>query len=132
LGLGPAIKSLCSEISQQHGIQIDITEHEVPATISPDVALCLYRTVQEGLRNIVKHSGAKDAEVELTGSADTIRLRIADRGVGFDPETTKGRGLGLVSIDERVRLVRGEFSLQSQPSQGTSIDLRVPLAAPDA
>jgi PAS domain S-box-containing protein len=132
LGLGPSIRSLCNEISKQHGIQIKFTEHEVPASISQDIALCLYRIVQEGLRNIVKHSGAKDAKVELTGGPDTIHLRIADRGVGFDPATTKGKGIGLVSIEERVRLVQGEMSLQSRPSHGTCIDLRIPSAVPDA
>ena len=74
---------------------------------------------------------AQDAEVELTGSPDMIHLRIADRGIGFDLETTNRKGLGLVSIKERVRSVSGELSLQSQPSQGTCIDLRVPLVAPD-
>ena len=132
LGLGPAIRSLCNEISEQHGIQIKFTEHEVPASISRDIALCLYRTVQEGLRNIVKHSEAKDAKVELTGGPDTIHLRITDRGVGFDPETTKGKGLGLISIEERIRLVQGEMSLQSRPAHGTCIDLRIPWATPDA
>ena len=132
LGLGPAIRSLCSEISKQHGIQIKFTEHEVPASISQDISLCIYRIVQEGLRNIVKHSGAKDAKVELTGGPDTIHLRIADRGVGFDPATTKGKGIGLISIEERVRLVQGEMSLQSRPSHGTCIDLRIPSAVADA
>ncbi len=132
LGLGPAIRSVCNEISEQHGIQIKFTEHEVPPSISQDISLCLYRIVQEGLRNIVKHSGAKDAKVELTGGPDTIHLRIADRGVGFDPATTKGKGIGLVSIEERVRLVQGEMSLQSRPSHGTCIDLRIPSAVPDA
>ncbi|MCH7777975.1 MAG: PAS-domain containing protein [Gemmatimonadetes bacterium] len=132
LGLGPAIRSHCGEISEQHGIQIKFTEHEVPASISRDIALCLYRTVQEGLRNIVKHSEAKDAKVELTGGPDTIHLRITDRGVGFDPETTKGKGLGLISIEERIRLVHGEMSLQSRPAHGTCIDLRIPWATPDA
>jgi signal transduction histidine kinase len=94
--------------------------------------LCLYRTAQEGLRNIVKHSGAKDAKVELTGSRDAIHLRIVDSGVGFDPEVASRKGLGLISIEERSRLVRGEVSLKSHPSQGTSIDLKIPLAALDA
>ena len=88
--------------------------------------------MQEGVRNIVKHSGAKDAKVELTGGPDAIHLRIADRGVGFDPETAKGKGLGLVSIEERIRLVQGEMSLQSRLSHGTCIDLRIPSATPDA
>ena len=131
LGLGPAIRSLCSEISEQHGIQIKFTEHQVQDSIPRDISLCLYRTAQEGLRNIVKHSGAKDAKVELTGAPDTIHLRIADQGVGFDPITTNRKGLGLVSIEERIRVVKGEMSLQSRPSHGTCIDLRIPLAAPD-
>ena len=88
--------------------------------------------MQEGVRNIVKHSGAKDAKVELTGGPDTIHLRITNRGVGFDPETTKGKGLGLISIEERIRLVQGEMSLQSRLSHGTCIDLRIPWATPDA
>ncbi len=132
LGLGTALRSLCSEITKQHGILIKYTEHEVPASVSPDVALCLYRTVQEGLRNIVKHSGAKNAKIELTGDSDAIHLRIADQGVGFDPKSTKGKGLGLVSIEERIRLVQGEMSLQSRPAHGTCIDLRIPSAALDA
>ena len=131
LGLGPAVKSLCREVSEQYGLLVKFTEHELPAWVSPDIALCLYRTVQEGLRNIVKHSGAKDAEVQLTGDPDTIYLRIADQGVGFDPKTTKKKGLGLVSIEERIRLVKGEMSLQSRPSHGTCIDLRIPTAASD-
>ncbi len=131
LGLGPAIRSLCSEISEQHGIQIKFTEHQVQDSIPRDISLCLYRTAQEGLRNIVKHSGAKDAKVELTGAPDTIHLRIADQGVGFDPITTNRKGLGLVSIEERIRVVKGEMSLQSRLSHGTCIDLRIPLAAPD-
>jgi PAS domain S-box-containing protein len=129
LGLGTAIRSLCSEITKQHGILIKYTEYEVPASVSPDIALCLYRTVQEGLRNIVKHSGAKNAKIELTGASDAIHLRIADQGVGFDPKTANGKGLGLVSIEERIRLVQGEMSLQSRPAHGTCIDLRIPSAA---
>ncbi len=130
LGLGTAVRSLCREFTDQHDILVKYTEHKIPESVSSDVALCLYRTVQEGLRNIVKHSGAKDAEVQLTGDRDTIHLRIADQGVGFDPKT-KRKGLGLISIEERTRLVQGELSLQSRPSHGTCIDLRIPLAAPD-
>ncbi len=127
LGLGPAIRSLCSEISEQHGIKLKFSEHDVQDSIPQDIMLCLYRTVQEGLRNIVKHSGAKDAKIELTGSRDAIHLRIVDSGVGFNPIVAGRKGLGLISIEERSRLVRGEVSLKSHPSQGTSIDLKIPL-----
>ena len=80
---------------------------------------------------MVKHSGAKDAKVELTGSPRTIELSISDRGVGFDPKSTSGKGLGLVSIKERVRLLKGEALLQSRPSHGTRIDIAIPVALPD-
>ena len=65
----------------------------------------------------------------MTGDRDTIHLRIADQGVGFDPKTTKKKGLGLISIEERTRLVQGELSLQSRPSHGTCIDLKIPTGA---
>ncbi|MCZ6452236.1 MAG: PAS domain S-box protein, partial [Deltaproteobacteria bacterium] len=129
LGLGTAVRSLCREFTDQHDILVKYTEHEIPESVSPDVAVCVYRAVQEGLRNIVKHSGAKDAEVQLTGDRDTIHLRIADQGVGFDPKTTGKKGLGLISIEERTRLVQGELSLQSRPSHGTCIDLKIPTGA---
>ncbi len=109
-----------------------LTEREVPTSISQEIALCAFRVVQESLRNVVKHSGAKEAKVALTASRDAIHLRVSDRGVGFNTAAARGKGLGHVSIEERLRLVHGEFSVQSRPSHGTRIDIRVPLAAPDA
>ncbi len=86
--------------------------------------------MQEALRNVVKHSGAGEARVELTGGRDAIRLRVSDSGAGFKPDSVKASGgLGLVSMRERLRLVGGEISIQSQPSRGTRVDIRVPLAA---
>jgi signal transduction histidine kinase len=130
LGLVAAVKSFCKEVSEQEGIRIEFTHREVPTSIPEDVALCLYRIVQEALRNVVKHSGAGDARVELTGGRDAIRLQVSDPGVGFEPDPVKSNGgLGLVSMRERLRLVGGKLSIQSQPSRGTRIDVRVPLAA---
>ncbi len=130
LGLVAAVKSFCKEVSEQEGIRIEFTHREVPTSIPEDVALCLYRIVQEALRNVVRHSGAGDARVELTGGRDAIRLQVSDPGVGFEPDSVKSNeGLGLVSMRERLRLVGGEFSIQSQPSRGTRIDIGVPLGA---
>jgi signal transduction histidine kinase len=96
--------------------------------IPQDMALCLYRIVQEALRNVIKHSGAHQARVELQQSAHALCLRIADDGTGFDPTKIRaGGGLGLVSMRERLHLVRGQIAIDSQPSRGTRIDVRVPL-----
>jgi signal transduction histidine kinase len=129
LGLVAAVKSFCKELSRQEGARIEFTHRKVPTSIPEDVALCIYRIVQEALRNVVKHSGTGEARVELTGGRDAIRLQVSDSGVGFKPDSVKASGgLGLVSMRERLRLVGGEFSIESQPSRGTRVDIRVPLA----
>jgi signal transduction histidine kinase len=79
------------------------------------------------LRNVMKHSGASKARVELSGHDHEIDLCISDSGVGFDPEAVKGGGLGLISMRERLRVVRGHLVVESEPSRGTRIRVRVPL-----
>jgi PAS domain S-box-containing protein len=131
LGLVPAVRSLCRDLSQGHGLPIEFIPQEVPGTIPEDTALCLYRIVQEALRNVIKHSSAQHAQVELSGGADAIRLRIVDDGTGFDPEPINGKGgLGLVSMRERLHLVQGAITIDSRPLNGTRIDVRVPLCTP--
>jgi len=81
------------------------------------------------LRNAAKHSGVRHVEVHLWGATDEIHLTVKDSGVGFDTKTTKqGHGLGLTSMQERMKLVNGAFSIESQPMRGTTICARVPLA----
>jgi len=100
----------------------------MPAAISPETAACLYRIAQEGLRNAIKHSGAQQAEVVLSANADAISLWIVDHGRGFDPRQVLGKGgLGLVSMRERIRYLGGEIAIDSQPSGGTRLNVRVPL-----
>jgi PAS domain S-box-containing protein len=131
LGLVSAVRSFCTERAERCGVRIDFSHRRIPKSIGKDVALCLYRIVQEALRNVVKHSGAEDARVELVGISDAIRLRVSDTGVGFRPETASAaRGLGLVSMQERLRLIGGEMSIEPRPSRGTRIDVRVPLVPP--
>jgi len=128
LGLVAAIGGLCRELTHNHGLKIEFTHDQMPAEISPDTALCLYRIAQEGLRNAIKHSGAQQAEVALSGTADAISLRIVDHGRGFDPRQVQGKsGLGLVSMRERVRHLGGEIAIDSQPSGDTRLRARVPL-----
>jgi len=128
LGLVAAVRALCKELTQTHGVPIDFTPYQMSDKIPEDTALCLYRIVQEALRNVIKHSRAHRANVELHQSQDALCLRIDDDGTGFDPPMVHGRGgLGLVSMRERLHLVRGQIAIDSQPSRGTRIDVRVPL-----
>jgi signal transduction histidine kinase len=94
------------------------------------VVLCLYRIAQEALRNVAKHSGAPGARVELSCDDGGVSLRVADDGRGFDlGAVDDSEGLGLVSMRERLRLVGGTIVIDSRPSAGTRIDVRVPLGA---
>ena len=127
LGLVAAIGGLCRELTHSHGLKIEFTHDELPA-VSPDTAVCLYRIAQEGLRNAIKHSGTRQAEVVLRRAADVISLWIVDHGRGFNPGQVQGKsGLGLVSMRERVRYLGGEIAIDSQPSGGTRLHVRVPL-----
>ena len=106
-----------------------------PADVEPietDAALCLYRVTQEALRNVAKHASARSVAVTLTGTATGFQLSIGDDGQGFDLDGSRGRGggLGLVSMDERVRLVRGRMEIRTQPRDGTLIQVQIPR--PDA
>lgn len=122
-----SIQRLCREMSDRHNLQIKFADRGFPEQIPKDVTLCLYRITQEALRNVVKHSGVTEAEVELLGYDDRIELCISDSGVGFSPESTKRTsGLGLISMQERLRLVGGQLSIQSEPSHGTRILVRIP------
>jgi len=128
LGLVSAIDICCREVSAQHKLMVKFTHQQVPADVPGDVALSLYRIVQEALHNVVKHSGAALAEVRLAPSGDDLELLIADKGRGFKPGSHEG--LGLVSMKERAHFLRGRIAIQSTPSGGTRIRVRVPLTPP--
>ena len=129
LGLVAAVQSFCTEVSRQKGLWVEFVHEGVPRTLPSEVRLCLYRVVQEALQNVCKHSRANQVRIELTGSPEALQLRIADQGVGFDPDSdTTQAGLGLISMRERVRLVNGRISVYSAPGQGTHVEVRVPLA----
>jgi signal transduction histidine kinase len=130
LGLAAATTGFCREVEQAHQIAVHCECQNVSRWLPPDVALCLYRVTQEALQNVVKHSGAKSAKVELAVADGEIRLNIADDGKGFDVEAVPvGEGLGLVSMRERARLVNGQIHWQSKPGHGAHVSVRVPLTA---
>lgn len=127
LGLVPAVKSLCREVREQSGIELEVTCRDVPEGIPNEVSVCLFRVVQEAVGNVVKHSGAKEANVELVGSCNRIHLRVEDLGSGFEPSCNGNSGIGLLSMRERVRLVGGELVIQSGIAHGTIVDADIPL-----
>ena len=129
LGLSAAIESLCGELSAHRDLEISFRKQGLPAMLPDDVTLCAFRIAQESLHNVVKHSGASEAQVVVAKTGSTLRLRISDNGVGFDVELVKGeKRLGLISMKERLRLVSGKISISSQPNKGTQIDVSIPLA----
>lgn len=128
LGLVTTVAGLCEELARRHGLKIEFTHENVPADLPQDVSLCLYRIVQECLNNVIRHSGAQEAQVSLRLIEDEIRLRVVDSGIGFDLESPRlKKGLGLAGMRERLRLVGGRISIDSGPSQGTQIDATIPL-----
>ncbi|MCZ6607966.1 MAG: transporter substrate-binding domain-containing protein [Alphaproteobacteria bacterium] len=129
LGLVAATKSLCKEISDQHAIDIEFVHHGVPRSLPGGIALCLYRIVQEALRNVIKHSGAESARIEITGTAGELGLKISDNGVGFDLECArKCSGLGILSMHERLRQVNGTISFMQIEPTGTRIGILIPFS----
>jgi signal transduction histidine kinase len=130
LGLVPALTALCKEFTVQQGVRVDFTSDEVPRAIDPDAALCIFRIVQEALRNVKKYSGAKEAEVDLQMPGERLELSVRDRGRGFDLANMPGNeGLGIRSMEERVRLLHGQFEIHSQSGKGTTVTASVPFKA---
>ena len=128
LGLVTTLRSFCKEFSLQHNLRVQFVHQEVPERVPKDISLCLFRVVQEALRNVVKHSGAAEVRVELTRHDEQIDLCISDAGAGFDTGFAKADvGLALISMRERLRLVGGHLSIESEVSHGTRIRARIPL-----
>jgi PAS domain S-box-containing protein len=128
-GLVAALRSACQDLGRHHGVEVDFRGGDV-GTIPDDVSLCLYRVGQEALRNMVEHADATHAVVDLARSADRIELTIADDGRGFDVAGARRRGgLGLISIEERVRMARGTVVVDSAPANGTRVRVSLPVEA---
>jgi signal transduction histidine kinase len=127
LGLAAALKAECRAFGEQHGIPVAFRPRNIQRELPEDLSLCLYRVAQESLRNIGRHAAARTVRVALTGGA-SVGMVIEDAGAGFAPDEVRGKGgLGLVSMEERVRLAGGTFSIQSRPGKGTRVEVRVPV-----
>jgi PAS domain S-box-containing protein len=128
LGLETALRGFCRELSAAHTLAIDFEAESVPRNLPDDISLCLYRVTQESLQNIIKHSGATSARVRVKLENGEIRLSVSDDGNGFDPSASKAKeALGLISIDERVRAVKGEAKVIAAVGAGTRIEVHIPV-----
>ena len=127
LGLVGGMKSWCTDFGQRQRMEIDF-KHEVSSAVPHEVGLCLFRVLQEALHNATKYSGVKRIEVQLAEHSNEVHLIINDLGRGFDIEAARqGRGLGLTSMHERIKLVNGAITIESKPMGGTSIRVMAPL-----
>jgi signal transduction histidine kinase len=130
LGLAAALNALCEEFSDFHSIEVTFVEENVPRRIPRDAALCLFRITQETLENVRKHSHAAWANVRLEGHEKRIHLSVSDSGSGFDSaHAPRQGGIGIRSMEERLRLVGGHLSILSKPEEGTRVDAWVPIGS---
>ena len=128
LGLVPALESYIVSFSDEEQIDVQFTAETGDERIPFQTSICLYRVAVEALRNVARHSGARVAAVSLKRVQDTLELQVSDSGKGFDVETYKqDGGLGLISIEERLRLLRGDCEISSTAGGGTRLVARVPL-----
>ena len=127
LGLAPALNNFCREFANRNSMRIQFTSACLTCKLPEEASLCLFRVAQEAIRNVHKHSGCREALVELDEISGSLRLRISDRGAGFDPISAEStQGLGLLSMEERLRSMGGELSVHSRPGGGTCIQACIP------
>jgi PAS domain S-box-containing protein len=128
LGVVATMRGFCGELSGQKNVAIDFRSENVPEGVPPDVSLCLFRVLQEALQNAVRHSRVRQFDAHLRGTGDAVHLTIRDEGVGFDVDAaSRGQGLGLTSMKERLKLVGGELLIESQSTRGTTVLARAPI-----
>ena len=126
VGLVAALEGLQHDLSTS-GIPIAFAHDGVPSMLPPDVMVCVFRTVQEAVQNALKYSRAHQISIRLIGSTDQLALTVADDGVGFDVDAAWGRGLGLISMGERLETIDGTIAIRSTPGAGTTVEVVVPL-----
>jgi signal transduction histidine kinase len=133
LGLLEALRERCDDFSQESGVAVRLDVSEAWPDVSDTFALCLYRVVQEALRNVATHARARNVTVSLDRLDGHLTMQVTDDGCGFDPQATRRRsGLGLVSLAERVRMLGGELAIAAAPDAGTRLAVSLPTGEPHA
>ena len=132
IGLVAALQAHCAEVERQHRLPVSFLADGQVEPASRRVALSLFRIAQEALRNTTRYGHARHATVTLSRDNGDLALVVADDGDGFDVVgARRAGGLGLVSIEERARMVEGKATIHSRPGRGTTIEVRVPIAVAD-
>jgi signal transduction histidine kinase len=133
LGLVAAISGLRNEFAKNHDVGVEFTYKDVPNNLPRNISLCIFRVTQEALHNAVKYSGASEFKVDLSLVEDKLQLVVKDEGAGFDVQEARQKGgLGLISMYERINLVRGKLNIESATGLGTRITAIVPVVFEDA
>ena len=127
LGIETAARAFCEEFASQQQVTIAFVGRNVPRQLPSDTSLCLFRVLQEALHNSAKHSGVAHVDVQLWTADGEVHLAVSDAGSGFDLQAARlDRGLGLVSMEERLKIVAGALSIETRPGQGTRLHARTP------
>ncbi len=130
LGLTDSIRDLVDRVVQSTEIRIEAHIEALDDALDPDAAMHLYRIVQEALNNLIKHSGATQASVNVERDIQCVRFRLADNGAGFEPgQPATSGGFGLTSIAERSALLRGSFKIRSEPGSASTLTVELPISA---
>jgi PAS domain S-box-containing protein len=129
VGLVATLRRHCADVEAHHQITVNVSASDHLDSLRPEVALCLFRVAQEAITNAVRHAHGRTIQVQLTATNEGVDLQVDDDGIGFVASERIGRGLGLRSIDERVRLIRGHVRVESRPDQGTHLLVRIPQQA---
>jgi signal transduction histidine kinase len=125
-----ALQGLQHELAQS-GVSVTFTHDNVPPNLSPEITLCLFRIAQEALQNALKHGQARRISIDLRGTRSDLALTVIDDGIGFDLDPAWGKGLGLISMDERLEAVGGRLAIFSRPGAGARLEVVVPVPRAD-
>ena len=126
VSLACSMRTYIKDFTEYSNLDVHFQEHDVPAQLPMPMTICLYRLLQESLGNIRKHANAKQVAVSLSGRGGHVELRVSDDGSGFDSSEHKN-GLGLTSMQERVRPLRGHVAIDTRPGRGTAITVNIPM-----
>jgi signal transduction histidine kinase len=129
LGLGPALRWQAKEISRRSGIPVSVDIQGDPDGLPETYRICLYRAIQEALTNCTKHSHATRVTITVVQGKGVVSASIQDNGRGFQENSLRTRGLGLVGLEERVKALHGKVTISSQAGSGTLITVDLPLSA---
>lgn len=130
VGLAAALRNHCAIVAHEQGLEVNFVSNDDLSTIRGETAICIYRIVQEGLRNVASHADVKEASVSVVKTQDDLQVTIADSGRGFEPESVAATGgLGLLSMEERARAAGGSFTITSGRGRGTRVQVHVPVEA---